>query len=390
MKLVVYSKSSGTQRPFGVPCGAMRLRPVPPFRYMQWAKEHASAARFHLGSSGLSPPTAPPALAPFERGDLLQRGPHMPPEARRRVAERLGVAEGELLLTLGTSHAMYLLCAALLEPGDLCLVERPAYEMLATLPVLFGATVERFDRDPAARWRPPAGLPERIRAARPKLVILTNPHNPTGALLHRDELAPIAAAAAEVDAVLAVDEVYLEYLAEPMAHTAFGLPSPSGAPCVATCSSLTKAYGFGAARFGWLLAPPALIDAAIRYNDYVAVLYPNPSAEVGLAALDRIAELQARAARVRAERFPVVEGWIAGRSDVSWVPPEAGVVGLVRLERVTDTPAFCARLLAERDTLLVPGDFFEAPGHVRLGFGIDQEILAEGLARVGAALDALG
>jgi hypothetical protein len=359
----------------------MRLRPVPPFRYMVWAKEHTAGARYHLGMSGLGPPAL--GLPSPVSADLAQRGADMPPEARSRVARRLGVREGQLMLTLGTSHAMYLLCAALVEPGDLCLVERPAYEVLATLPTLFGASVERFDRRMEAQWRPDAALPARIRQLRPKLVVITNPHNPTGALLARGELEPIVAATEEVGAVLAVDEVYLEYLSGPRAHSALGL-----GPGVATASSFTKAYGLGAVRFGWLAAAEELVAAAIRYNDYVSVLYPNPAAAVGLAAMDRLGELEARALRVRAERLPVVAAWIAGRGDVSWHPPEAGVVGLVRLHHVADAPAFCERLLAERDTLLVPGDFFAAPRHVRLGFGVDHDVLVEGLDRLGAALDA--
>jgi aspartate/methionine/tyrosine aminotransferase len=357
------------------------MRQFPEFRYMVWAKAHRTAP-FHLGASGLGPP--PAALvgldSPFT-DDLLHRGADMPPEARRLVAERFGVAEEQVMLTLGTSHAMYLVCASMLQPGDRCLVERPAYEMLATLPTLFGASVERFERRLEDGWRLPADLATRIRAERPALVIVSNPHNPTGALLPLEELEPVTAAAADVGAVVAVDEVYLEYLPDAVDRTARRLGRH-----VVTASSLTKAYGFGTARAGWLLGAPERIEAAVRYNDYVAVLFPNPVAWLMVQVLRNLPALQERAVAVRARGLELVRAWAAGRR-VRWHEPGAGVIAFPRLEGIADTTAFCEALLREAGTLVVPGAFFEAPAHVRLSFGAEPEVLRAGLERLGAALD---
>lgn len=351
---------------------------------MSWAKQQSLAGvAFHLGLSGLAAP--PHDLLPLDAlaPDLAQRGRHMPPVLAERLSLRLGLADGQLILTLGTSHAMYLLCASRLVPGARCLVERPAYEMLATLPTLFGATVERFDRSFDDGWRTPADLPERIRHLEPAMVLLSNPHNPTGVLLTRDELAPIARACEAVGALLAIDEVYLEYLADPAAHSGFGL-----SPNVATASSFTKALGLGTLRLGWLCAEAGVIEAALTYNDYISVLYPNPSAWVGLAALDRLEALKERAERVSREQLQIARAFIASRDDLRWHPPGAGVIGFVELP-VADSRPFCERLLRERETLLVPGTFFEAPRFVRLGFGCDREVLVAGLERFADALDAL-
>jgi aspartate/methionine/tyrosine aminotransferase len=360
------------------------MRQFPEFRYMVWAKAHRSAP-YHLASSGLSAP--PLALAGLDRpfdDALLHRGADMPPEARRLVAARFGVEDEHVMLTLGTSHAMYLVCGSTLEPGDRCLVERPAYEVLATLPTLFGATVERFERRLEDGWRLPADLPSRIRSLRPALVVLTNPHNPTGAFLPLDDLAPVAAAAAEAGAVLAVDEVYLEYTEAPERHGAHRLGSH-----VVTASSLTKAYGLGTARTGWLLGAPERVEAAVRYNDYVAVLFPNPGAWVMVQALRHLPQLRERMQAVRARGLDVARAWVQSRGDVRWHLPDAGVIGFPRLERLSDATGFCEKLLADRGTLVVPGAFFEAPAHVRLGFGAEPDVLREGLARLGAALDEL-
>jgi aspartate/methionine/tyrosine aminotransferase len=359
------------------------MRAPPPFRYMRWAKELRAGARYHLGASGLPPP--PPELLPLGAldTDLAQHGGDAPPAAREALAARLGVTPERLAITLGTSHALYLACAVLLAPGDRCLVEEPAYEVLATLPTLFGAQVARFARRLDKGYRPGIDLAARIRSERPRLVVLSNPHNPSGALLSLDELEPLAAATREVGAQLIVDEVYLEYLADAPARSARHLGDH-----VVACASFTKAFGLGSVRFGWLVASQAIVEAALAFNDYIAVLYPNPCAWVGIAALERIDALQRRALAIREANLPIVRQFVRARAELSWHEPEAGIIAFLRIEGLADTGPFCERLLREQDTLLVPGGFFDAPAHVRLGFGIDQAPLREGLRRIGRALDA--
>ncbi|MBW2458276.1 MAG: aminotransferase class I/II-fold pyridoxal phosphate-dependent enzyme [Deltaproteobacteria bacterium] len=360
-----------------------KREPIPPFRYMVWAKRQQAHAAINLAASCLAPPD--PGWLTLGAGDLdlAQRGYDMPPEARQRLADRFGVEVDRLMLTLGSSHGMYLLCASSLRPGDLCLVERPAYELLPGLPGLFGAEVERFERTMGSGYRLPADLPARIAAERPRLVLMTNPHNPSGALLSTAELAPIAEAVAAVGGRLVVDEVYLECLPDAPLQSAHRL-----GPAVAVASSFTKAFGLGTVRFGWVVAAPEPIEEAIRYNDYISVLYPNPCAWVGLRALDQLGALQARAAEVRRRNLPILEQWVADHPEVSWHPPEAGVIAFPRVTDRGDVSALCDQLLRDHDTLVVPGSFFGAPGHIRIGFGMAAGELREGLSHLSRVLTA--
>jgi DNA-binding transcriptional MocR family regulator len=83
-----------------------------------------------------------------------------------------------------------------------------------------------------------------------------------------------------------------------------------------------------------------------------------------------------------------VDAFVAGRRDVSWVPPEAGSVGLLRLHEA-DEGGLVRLLETEYDATVAPGSMFEAPGHVRVGFGMETPELEEGLQRLGEALDRL-
>ena len=248
---------------------------VPEFRYLVWAKEHATAARYHLGRSGLAPPD-PELLALADGAPRLGTpGRDMPDDARQRLAVRNGVTSDRVMLTLGTSHAVYLACATLLEAGDSVMVENPTYEVLRTLPAMLGARVAWVERRWHDGYRLPADLPDRIATLRPRLLILSNPHNPTATLLGPEEIEPVARALAAVGGWLLVDEAYLEFCSR--SET---LSAASAVDNVLVASSFTKAYGLAAVRFGWLIGAPEQVRQAIRFNDYICVLYPAPSAWV--------------------------------------------------------------------------------------------------------------
>jgi aspartate/methionine/tyrosine aminotransferase len=154
-------------------------------------------------------------------------------------------------------------------------------------------------------------------------------------------------------------------------------------------SSFTKAFGLGTVRFGWVLAEPATIERILRFNDLVSVLYPAPSAWVGDVALRCLPSLQRRATEFRDANLPVVTDWARSRPDVEWVPPGAGVIAFPRLKTVADTLSFSERLREEHDVQVVPGEFFESAGSVRIGFGVGTDVLREGLRRFAKALDGL-
>ena len=99
-----------------------------------------------------------------------------------RIAAHYGVEPAGVATATGTSGANFLVCAALLQPGDDVVVEQPAYDPLLAVPRLLGANLVRFDRRFEDGFRLDL---ERIDAAltpRTRLVIVTNPHNPTGVL----------------------------------------------------------------------------------------------------------------------------------------------------------------------------------------------------------------
>ena len=297
-----------------------------------------------------------------------------------RIARRYGVAESQVVLAHGCSMANHLVFAALLEPGDDVLVEQPAYEPLVAVPRYLGAMVRGFNRLPEDGWRLD---PERVAATlspRTRMVILSNLHNPTGALTGEPELRALGALAAERGIHVLVDEIYLEWLHDDDMPSAARL----GAPFIAT-SSLTKAYGLDWLRAGWVLAPPDVAERIRRVQDLFSGHIAQPTQRLAAKALDRAAALLAPLHGLVGRNRNLVDRFVNAHERLSWVRPVAGTVGSVHL-RGGSVDELVERLKTRYDTTVVPVVLRHAdlvPHRFRDG---DRRAGEEGLARLAAAL----
>jgi len=343
---------------------------------------------------------APPVTYDLMGSNLLHCGMDDLPGARERlfldgfneegypplveaIAGRYGLTPPHVSLATGTSGANFLACAALLEPGDEVVVERPAYDPLLAVPRFLGARIVRFDRVMEDGFQVD---PHRVAAAvtpRTRLIFLSNLHNPTGVMASREDLAAVGEVAERVGARVLVDEVYLETVPgrEP-------LPAATLSPAFVSTNSLTKAYGLSGLRAGWALAAPEVAERMRRIRDVVDGVGSFPSELLALMAFQNLPALRERARRILEPNLAVLKEFMEGRPEVDWVPPAGGSVAFPRMRGVEDTWSF-ARYLRERyETGVVPGRFFEAPGHFRLALGGERTVLVEGLRRLGRGLAA--
>ncbi len=347
--------------------------PVRRTEYLAWAIAHYGDLRFNLASSGvravaaadLGPPPDPADTGAFVR-------------LADAIAEREGWTRREVLATPGATGAMTLACAALLGPGNRVLVERPAYEPLVRIPEGFGAAVDRFDRRPQRGWALDAGDVEAAMRPGTKLVLVTEPHNPTGVLSPPGAIRAAAEAAERAGAVLLVNEVYRRFHAAPSARRVD--------PRILVADSVTKFEGAWWARGGWLGGPADIVARASDAQVTLSVAAPAGAAWA-VAALARPALSERSSAFAAPSRRRILAEWIRGNSRLSWVEPAAGPFGLVRVEDPPDLRALAERLLTERGLLFAPGGFFEAPGWMRISWSERPERLEEALRILGAALD---
>jgi aspartate/methionine/tyrosine aminotransferase len=298
------------------------------------------------------------------------------------IAHRYSVSPDSVAVATGASGANFLACGALLRPGDEVLVERPAYDPLLGVPRFLGATVRRFDRVYEEGFRV---NPERVASAitpGTRLIILSNLHNPTGAMASAEDLVRVGEVADRVGAKVLVDEVYLESVETPGMRTAATL-----SPTFLSTSSLTKSYGLSGLRAGWALAEPALTEKMRRVRDIVDAVGSFPSEVLALLAFQNLPALHRRAQNILGPNFAKLREFVEDRPELEWVPPVGGSVGFPRIRGVADVSPFVRALRERFDTGVVPGRFFEAPAHFRIALGGRFDVLDEGLKRLGRALD---
>ena len=360
---------------------------LPPLAYLAWAIENYGLVKYDLATSGM-PNLAAERVGP--PAELLARATDVSAPALwvQAIARRFGVASASVVPTLGTTHGLWATYAALLSPGDDVVVESPAYEPLVRLAEGLGARVVSFAR-PLSRGAAldPAAI-ERAITTKTRLVAITNLHNPTGAYAPDEVIESVAAVTRRAGVPLLVDEVYRDLVDyDPTrGRTAFHL----GAGIVTT-SSLTKVYGLGWARAGWVLAEPHLAKRIFDATLHTAGGTSYALASIGAIALDRIADLYAISAQQRAGDDALaarLSAFVAARPNLSWSRAPGSIFGFVVDRRGVDLRAAIERAIRQEQVIVAPGVFFGAPSGFRIRYGaLPIELLDEGLARLGRALD---
>lgn len=355
--------------------------------YIAWTRSHAGI-RYNLARSGM------PACRLDRLGatldDVLAPGAYDDgwPRLVDAIAVRYGVTPGHVVVTTGATLGNHVAMAALLAPGDEALVEHPVYEPLALVPHHLQARVVPLPRRAESGWALRIDdVRERI-SPRTRLVVISDLHNPTGALLDDPTLDALASLADEHGFHVLIDEVYLE-LTHPQRTAA------SRSPWFVTTRSLTKAFGLDALRVGWILAEPALAVRIRRMHDLFASSVAHPSERLALLALERADAMLAPTLALLAHNRARAEAFVAAQPRLSWTPPPAGTVGFVRLDGGegavagagdASVDALATRLEQEHATAIAPGRFFGAADHFRLGWSMPAEIFEAGLERLAAAL----
>ncbi len=292
------------------------------------------------------------------------------------LSGRLGVAENEILCTTGATGALSLICRALLAPGDRILVETPCFDLFHILARSLGHGVDRFERRGPQFQIDPDEIRRALTPAT-RIILLSNPHNPSGMVLDRDTLAAIGRVAQAHGAVVVVDEVYADY-----AGPDFVPASQEISDAFIRVGSLTKGWGLGTLRCGWIAAGHRHLAPIRALNDEVEFGVSKLSHAIAALALEDAARFDRwrdglmRAARPVMEAHHAIwldEGLAAGQL------PARGCITFPRLQGIDDSRHLSAWLAEQYGVVVAPGEYFGAAGHVRIGFAAPEAELDQGL-----------
>ena len=247
-----------------------------------------------------------------EAARLLEEGSNQYPPSRglpvlrQAVADRYGRDHGlaltpdHVLVTSGATEAIAAAIFALVEPDDEVIILTPAYDAYAPLVRRAGGVVREVALRPPG-WRIDGDALRAAVTAKTRLLILNNPHNPTGRLFDAGELETIAAVAREADLLVLSDEVWEHVLLEGAEFTPLSA-LPGMATRTLKCGSAGKIFSLTGWKVGWLVAPPELVALVARAHQFLTFATPpNLQAAVawGLGQDEWIAPMRAAFTRAR-------------------------------------------------------------------------------------------
>jgi len=367
--------------------------PFVTFDLERWQSTWENRVRFNLSESGVHPLSIRELLAlagapsdPLLDVRLGYSQSNGTDTLRQRVAALYpGASPDQVLVTTGSAEANYVAALRLIEPGDKVAMMLPNYLQLWGHVQNLGAVVRGFRLHEERGWAPDVNEIRAAIAPGTKLVVVTNPHNPTGHILADAMRRAIVERATEVGAWLLADEVYTGAERDgPTTPTFWG--SCERLVCV---SGLSKAYGLPGLRIGWLVAPPDFVAGAWAHHDYTTIGPSGATDQLACVALQPTVRerLLARTRGILRENYPVLETWLRRFGDTfSWIAPQAGAICFARYRPKLNGAELVERVRATQNVLLVPGEHFGMPGYLRFGFGNEAAELGLALAAAEAGL----
>jgi aspartate/methionine/tyrosine aminotransferase len=348
---------------------------------------YENEVKWNISESGVQPLRVEELLdGEAGRAELLGQALKYPESnGSRLLRERIamfypGATADNVLVTTGCSEANYTTLWGLLERGDRVAVMIPNYMQSWGLARGYAGRADAYRlvekrRGLRDRWALDVASLERAVTKKTKVIVVTNPNNPTGAVLTEDEMGQIIRVARKVGAWIVADEVYrgAEVGSDTTSPTFWGRH-----PKVIVTAGLSKAFGLPGLRIGWIVAPPKQVAAFWSYQDYTTLTPTMLS--------DRLARADSIVARTRGiirRHLPRVEEWIRGHGDLlEYIAPVAGAIALVKYRLPIGSAALFDRLRLEKSVLITPGAHFGIGRYIRIGYGYDVGRTLEGLARV--------
>ena len=299
------------------------------------------------------------------------------------LSERYDVPAEHILCTSGATMAVSYVLEALCAPGEHVLTETPGFDIFR-----IAAAVEHLELSEFSRPAPHFGVDPLLvlDALQPntKVVIVSDPHNPSGLGMDQDVLSELCDMLASRGIALVIDEVYKDYSDDFVS----GLDIASH-PNLIRIGSMTKNFGLNALRAGWMFVGADLLERVrnhLRLADFsVSKLSHSVLAEV-VSQSDRF---DAFRHEIMQTARPIVQDWLDRMVEdglLERLPPLEGCICFPDLKHISDTNDFSRWLAETHGVIVVPGECFGAPGFIRIGFAREEASLREGLRKLEAGL----
>ena len=310
-------------------------------------------------------------------------------ELRARIAALYPGASAEhVVVTNGSAEANFVALWHLVEPNDEVVVILPSYMQAVGLIDSLRARVRAVWLHEEDGWQPSEAEISAAVNERTRIIVVTNPNNPTGAVLRESARNALVEAAERVGAWILADEVYTGAEIEGNETASFWRPN---ARVIAT-GSLSKAYGLPGLRIGWTVAPAELSERVWARKDYTTIAPGQLTDQLACVALhpDVRPQLLARTRSFIHNGLAVLEDWLQDEGVFHYRRPAAGAILYTRYDLPINSLQLAERLRTEQSLLIVPGGHFDMGNYLRFGFGLPPATLSAALRRFSACISHLG
>ena len=371
---------------------------IKPFAVEEWMNAYETGARYNIAE------TCVDSISLDELFELS--GTHKESFLNKLCARRLtyGYIEGspdlkegiaalyhtirpdEIVPAHGASGANHHVFYSLINPGDKVISIMPSYQQLYSIPASLGAKVEILHLKKENSYLPDLEELEEMARGGVKMICLNNPNNPTGALMSPEILKKVVDIAKKSDAYLLVDEVYRHLTQDDEWQPSIVDMYEKGI----STSSMSKVFSLAGVRLGWIATHDK--DALKQFwshRDYNLIscgMIDDTIAALALASKNQILE---RNKKIIRENLDILDHWIQKEPRLSYVKPKAGTTALVYYDFPIDSYPLCRRMYDSCGTFVTPGDCFDEPHSMRIGYAADRDTLKKGLQAMSTFLGSL-
>ncbi|MGW5643587.1 aminotransferase [Saccharopolyspora sp. NPDC003752] len=367
------------------------------FAVEQWMNEYEETCRYNLAETCVRSLTTGELLdLSGRREEVLAELDATPltygpipgsPRLRRLVAGLYAAQSPEnVLITHGAIGANALAHATLVDPGDHVVAVVPTYQQHYSIPGSYGARVDHLPLREENGWLPDLDELDSLVTSGTKLIAVNNPNNPTGALIDETGLDRIAKIAERAGAWVLCDEVYRGVDQD---GNGFTTSIADLYERGISTGSMSKTFSLAGLRLGWIVGPTGLLRAVATHRDYTTISVGRLDDLLACVALENKEAILARSRHITRTNLAILDEWVSGRDDVSYVKPASGTTALLRYHAPIGSYEFCTRLLAHAGVMFTPGAAFDIEHTARIGFADDTQTLRSGLHLVGQYLDQL-
>ncbi len=295
----------------------------------------------------------------------------------------------EIMIGVGCQEVVACALATLLDDGDEALVISPAFASHIEQVIQWGGQPVLVPLIESEGWHFDPREAEKRITPKTRIILFSNPSNPTGKVFSKEELRAIAELAAKHNLIVISDETYDFLTYDGVRHVSMASFNDMRARIV-VAGSFSKKYALTGYRVGYGFADEGIIDHMLKVHDALAICAPAISQKAAIAALKGPHEPVAEAMRIFSENRDAMMKELDSLSTwLSYEKPMGAYYILVKVKAPNiDSFKLALRILREARVIVVPGGAFgpEGENHIRFSFAGRPELIREGFTRLRAWL----